>query len=180
MPEHLEDWRRGRVSYLEKIMRANLNQINFAMKCFRSAFRFLVAQGANKKIGGLSLLGVAVLEGNVDIAKILDDEFGYDVNRYERAGIPVLSLAVLSGENGMITFLVERGADLNAKLRNSVQLKKPSTGTLLIGKTYFSFPVNSTPLTFAKAYERLSSINTILELGGTEPAKIEVKESFSF
>ncbi len=36
LPEHLEDWRRRRVSYLEKIMRANLNQITFAMKCFRS------------------------------------------------------------------------------------------------------------------------------------------------
>ena len=32
---HFEDWRRGRVPYLEKVIEANLGKISYAMQCFR-------------------------------------------------------------------------------------------------------------------------------------------------
>ena len=32
---HFEDWRRGRVPYLEKVVEANLGKISYAMQCFR-------------------------------------------------------------------------------------------------------------------------------------------------
>ncbi len=31
----IEDWRKGRITYLEKVIAGNLNAITFAMKCFR-------------------------------------------------------------------------------------------------------------------------------------------------
>lgn len=33
-PSILEDWRRGRFSYLEQRLQANLNKLSFAMQCF--------------------------------------------------------------------------------------------------------------------------------------------------
>lgn len=33
---HLEDWRKGRIPYLEKVIQGNLSKISFAMKCFRA------------------------------------------------------------------------------------------------------------------------------------------------
>jgi len=34
-PVHVEDWRKGRIPYLEKVIQGNLNKITFCMKCFR-------------------------------------------------------------------------------------------------------------------------------------------------
>lgn len=34
-PMHVQDWRKGRVSCLEKVIQANLGKISFAMRCFR-------------------------------------------------------------------------------------------------------------------------------------------------
>jgi hypothetical protein len=33
-PTHLQEWRKGRVPYLEKVIQASLGKISFAMKCF--------------------------------------------------------------------------------------------------------------------------------------------------
>lgn len=33
---HVQDWRKGRIPYLERVIQGNLNKISFAMKCFRS------------------------------------------------------------------------------------------------------------------------------------------------
>jgi hypothetical protein len=34
-PSHIQDWRKGRISYLEEVIQGNLNKISYAMKCFR-------------------------------------------------------------------------------------------------------------------------------------------------
>lgn len=34
-PLHVQDWKKGRVPYLEKVVRGNLHKISHAMKCFR-------------------------------------------------------------------------------------------------------------------------------------------------
>ena len=34
-PVHMQDWRKGKIPYLEEMIQANLGKINFAMKCFR-------------------------------------------------------------------------------------------------------------------------------------------------
>lgn len=34
-PVHLQDWRKGKISCLERIIQANLNKISYAMKCLR-------------------------------------------------------------------------------------------------------------------------------------------------
>ena len=34
-PIHVQDWRKGKIHYLEKSIQANLKKISFAMKCFR-------------------------------------------------------------------------------------------------------------------------------------------------
>lgn len=34
-PVHVEDWRKGRIPYLERIIQGNLHKISFCMKCFR-------------------------------------------------------------------------------------------------------------------------------------------------
>lgn len=34
-PIHVQDWRKGNIAYLEKIIQCNLNKISHAMKCFR-------------------------------------------------------------------------------------------------------------------------------------------------
>lgn len=33
---HVQDWRNGKILYLEKVIQGNLHKISFAMKCFRS------------------------------------------------------------------------------------------------------------------------------------------------
>jgi len=33
---HVQDWRNGKIPYLEKVIQGNLHKISFAMKCFRS------------------------------------------------------------------------------------------------------------------------------------------------
>lgn len=35
-PAHVDDWRKGRIPYLEKAIQMNLNKISFCMKCFRA------------------------------------------------------------------------------------------------------------------------------------------------
>jgi hypothetical protein len=35
-PIHIQDWRKGRISYLEKVIQGNLNKISYTMKCFRT------------------------------------------------------------------------------------------------------------------------------------------------
>lgn len=35
-PVHVEDWRKGRIPYLERVIQGNLNKISFCMKCFRA------------------------------------------------------------------------------------------------------------------------------------------------
>jgi hypothetical protein len=35
-PDCLQDWRKGRIPYLEKVIEGSLGKISFAMKCFRS------------------------------------------------------------------------------------------------------------------------------------------------
>jgi hypothetical protein len=32
---HVQDWRKGRIPYLEKVIQGNLNKISFAAECFR-------------------------------------------------------------------------------------------------------------------------------------------------
>ncbi len=34
-PIQVQDWRKGKIPYLEKAIQANLNKISYAMKCFR-------------------------------------------------------------------------------------------------------------------------------------------------
>ena len=34
-PEHVQDWRKGKIPYLEKVIQVNLHKISHAMKCFR-------------------------------------------------------------------------------------------------------------------------------------------------
>lgn len=34
-PAHLQNWRKGKVPFLEKVIQGNLNKISYAMKCFR-------------------------------------------------------------------------------------------------------------------------------------------------
>ena len=34
-PIHLDDWKKGKVSYLEKVLQGNLHKLSFCMKCFR-------------------------------------------------------------------------------------------------------------------------------------------------
>jgi len=34
-PTHLNDWRKGQVPYLERVIQANLNKVSWAMKAFR-------------------------------------------------------------------------------------------------------------------------------------------------
>ena len=33
---HVQDWRKGKIPYLEKVIQVNLSKISYAMKCFRS------------------------------------------------------------------------------------------------------------------------------------------------
>ena len=33
---HVQDWKNGKIPYLEKVIQGNLHKISFAMKCFRS------------------------------------------------------------------------------------------------------------------------------------------------
>lgn len=33
---HLQEWRKERIPYLEKVLQSNLGKISFAIKCFRS------------------------------------------------------------------------------------------------------------------------------------------------
>jgi hypothetical protein len=35
-PVHVDDWRKGRIPYLEKVIQGNLGKITFCMKCFRA------------------------------------------------------------------------------------------------------------------------------------------------
>jgi hypothetical protein len=34
-PVHVQDWRKGKIPYLEKVIQGNLGKISHAMKCFR-------------------------------------------------------------------------------------------------------------------------------------------------
>lgn len=34
-PIHVQDWRKGKIPYLEKVIQGDLGKISFAMKCFR-------------------------------------------------------------------------------------------------------------------------------------------------
>ena len=34
-PIHVQDWRKGKIPYLEKVIQGNLSKVSFAMKCFR-------------------------------------------------------------------------------------------------------------------------------------------------
>lgn len=42
---HVQDWRRGRIPYLERVIHGNLNKISFAAECFRS---WATAKGLKK------------------------------------------------------------------------------------------------------------------------------------
>jgi hypothetical protein len=35
-PIHLDDWRKGRIPYLERVIQGSLGKITFCMKCFRT------------------------------------------------------------------------------------------------------------------------------------------------
>ena len=35
-PIHVNDWRKGRISYLERVIQGSLGKITFCMKCFRT------------------------------------------------------------------------------------------------------------------------------------------------
>ncbi len=37
---HLQDWKKGKIPYLEKVIQANLSKISIAMKCFRAWARY--------------------------------------------------------------------------------------------------------------------------------------------
>jgi hypothetical protein len=76
----------------------------------------------------------------------------------------------------MIAFLVERGADINAKTNQMINVEKQPKSYLSRIKSFATFPKNSTPLTFAKWFEMISAANLICDLGGIEFEKVDVKE----
>ncbi|MGD0665221.1 MAG: ankyrin repeat domain-containing protein [Rhabdochlamydiaceae bacterium] len=143
-----------------------------------NAFRFLLNRGADATMDckGLSPLGVAAAEGNVAMAKLIIEELKADVNKYDSLGGTPIFWAALNGCSAMIAFLVERGADINAKTNQMINVEKQPKSYLSRIKSFATFPKNSTPLTFAKWFEMISAANLICDLGGIEFEKVDVKE----
>lgn len=147
------------------------------------AFQFLIERGADTSVSckGLSPLGVAAFEGHVVMAQLIIDELKADVNKYDDLGGTPVCWAAVSGEASMISFLVEQGADINAKTKNAVDVEKPKPRDFLqLGKTYVTFPKNSTALNFANWTGLLPTINLISDLGGIEFEHFELKETTDY
>lgn len=143
------------------------------------AFRLLVKRNANTSINckGLSPLGVAASEGDIVMARLIIDELKADVNKYDEIGGTPIFWAALFGHSSMISFLAEKGANINAKTLKEIDVeKKPKDRWITIKKTYVTFPKNCTPLTFAKWSESTPAINLICDLGGIEFKQFELKE----
>jgi ankyrin repeat protein len=147
------------------------------------AFRFLISHKANTSMSckGFSPLGVAAYTGQVVMAKLIVEELKADVNKYDPLGGTPICWAALAGQDAMILFLAEQGADINAKTKNSLDIERPQQGYIVrLGKTYVTFPKNSTPLNFAKGQSLFSTINLISDLGGVEYQEFEYNEWTDF
>jgi ankyrin repeat protein len=147
------------------------------------AFKSLLKRGASTSMtsNGFSPLGVAALEGQIVMAKLIVEELKADVNKYDTLGATPICWAALAGQDAMILFLTEHGADINAKTKNAIDIEKPDKGLYLrLGKTYVTFPKNSSPLNFAKWHNYISTINLISDLGGVEYQELDYKEWTDF
>ncbi len=144
------------------------------------AFRLLLKRGANTStiFNGVTPLGIAAAEGKIVMAKLIIEEMKADVNKYDPAGGTPIFWAAMFGQESMVSFLAEKGADINARTINPIDVEKQPKNnySLSLTKTYVTFPKNSTPLTFAKWAGSISTINLICDLGGIEPEQIELKE----
>jgi len=152
------------------------------------AFYLLLKRGAKTSLNckGLSPLGVAAVEGNIIMARLIIDELKADVNEYDEIGGTAVIWSALFEQTSMISFLVEKGADINAKTPCAISVEKPFTDNSWripsLSTTYIVFPKNSTPLTFAKWFSSISSsksmsaVNYIRDIGGIEFQHAELKE----
>lgn len=141
------------------------------------AYRLLVSRGANTNITckGYRPLSVLAWEGNIMMAKILIEEAGANVNACDVTGFTPLLCAVIGGQSAMVQFLVEKGANINAKTTTPIEIEIPPNNSYSMRK-FVAFPKGSTALNFAKTMGWSAMINLITDLGGILYKEVEYKE----
>ena len=89
-----------------------------ALEIVRALARYGADVQAEDRIG-ITALHVAAAAGNLDIAEMLID-FGADVNKGDRNGTtPLMEAALCNEQTLVLKFLLERGANINAKGANA-------------------------------------------------------------
>jgi ankyrin repeat protein len=125
---------------------------------------------------GCTLLGVLSSRGNIFMAKYFLQKTKVNIDEYDAHGVTALILACCEGQNPMISFLAENGADINAQTIQETKIELPNKGGMILPKTYAIFPKGSTSLTFAKEFGRNPTIALLSELGGKELKEVKVEK----
>jgi ankyrin repeat protein len=128
---------------------------------------------------GRTLLGVLSSKGNLLMAKYLLEKAKVNVDEYDANGATALIWACHKGQNSMISFLVQSGADPNARTTQAIdiQLIKYAGQLLTFPTTRVTFPKGSTGLTFAKEFEKTRTAALIYKLGGQEFKEVKVEHN---
>lgn len=143
------------------------------------AYRLLVSRGAdtNTTWKGLRPLSVLAWEGNIAMAKMLIEETGANINAYDINGATPLMAAAIGGQSAMVQFLLDRGADINARTLNPIDLEILTDRILT---NYVRFPKGSTALNFAKTMGKNAMTNFLIDLGGILYDEVEYNEEPSW
>ncbi len=111
---------------LEQMIENELNEneeslLFFALhhKCSFDTIKLLVESGIDIEktdAQGVSFLDEAIVTGSLELVRYLVDEKGMDVNRTQRkSGFTPLMQAACYGYTQIVDFLLERGADIDAR-----------------------------------------------------------------
>lgn len=95
-------------------------------------------KGIYRDAGGRTRLQIACDKGNLDTARRLIEEDGYDVNDQDNAGNTALHEAALNGHLDVVKLLVEHGADVNIQsyemFKDTPLIDASANGHLLVVK----------------------------------------------
>lgn len=136
----------------------------------KAIFEILLEHGADiNNYASFTALGLLVFDGNSYMAEYLLKKILVDINEIDHYGQTPLMIAAQYGKTHMITFLIEHGADINAKTPSTVYVKLPPADQYLtLYDKYKVVPQNSTALTFARHFGGVPVTNMLVDLGAVE------------
>lgn len=156
----------GKSAYICAILNSNLK-----------AYRLLLSHGVDTNVfyEGFSPIGLLAWNGNIFMMKILLNETDADINAYNPNGLTPIMAAVIGQQSATIQFLVEKGADINAKTYNLINIRLPEEWLSLLQK-HVPFPRESTALNFAITLGYVGIANLLTELGAVIYQEVEYNE----